>query len=476
MNNILILASGSIARHFIEWVSKNRVAQNHYFVTCYKRETAPEKMSQNITMIDADPTSYAKLHRIMSSTKFYNIFIVMEDLEDAIYTIKNIRMVNSKIRIVVVNQWDDKTLGKGQENITVINTNKLLASYLYDKLPNVPLIAQNIGLGQGEIMEVRVPFGSSYAYRHIGSILQRKWKIVALYRDDKQILPNSATMVRPNDVLLIVGKPMVLDGVYKTINKIIGLFPEPFGKDIYLVLDFRFDQSRALRYINESIYLIEKLKGKSLFIRILYPNNFKLISQIRDLERDNITLSICYKNEDIKSLIEYDINMHNIGLVMSSIPSFDADDLGDTIYNLRKLVFIFGDREIMNIDKSIVLMSQKEKMESISSTAFDISQTLNLEINLCDFDPEGDFHSKKTVIEHYETLAQIFKMDLKITQEVANPIRALKAMENILQIAPFEDNLNKNNFMKFISSRVEDFILTTTKHPKLLVPFALFEV
>ena len=475
MNNILILASGSVARHFIEWISKNRVAQNHYFVTCYKRETTPDKMSQNITIIDADPTSYSKLNRIMSNTKFYNVFIVMEDLEDTTYALKNVTMINSKIRVVVVNQWGDEALGEGRDNIKVVNSHKLVASYLYDKLPSVPLIAQNIGLGQGEIMEIRVPFGSSYAYRHIGSILQRKWKIVALYRDDKQILPNSATMVRPNDILLIVGKPMVLDGVYKTINKIIGLFPEPFGKDIYLILDFRFDQDKALRYINESIYLIEKLKKKSLFIRILYPNNFKLISQIRELERDNITLTICYKNEDIKPLIEYDINMHNIGLVMSSIPSFDADNLGNTLYNLRKLVFIFGDRELVNIEKSIVLMSQKEKMESISSTAFDISQTLDLELNLCDFDPDGDFDSKNMIIEHYETLAQIFKMELSIEQKVANPIREITAMEDILQIAPFEDNLNRNNFLKLLSSRVQDFILTTTKHPKLLVPFAIFD-
>jgi len=475
MNNILILASGSVAKHFIGWVSKNRVAQNHYFVTCYKGDTTPEKMGQNITLIDADPTSFAKLNNIMSSTKFTHVFVIMEDLEDTIYSIKNVSMINNKMRIVAVNHWDDKSIGKDADNVTVINSNKLVASFLYDQLPNIPVIAQNIGLGLGEIMEIRVPFGSSYAYRHIGSIVQRKWKIVALYRNEKQILPTSATMIRPNDTLLILGKPMVLDGVYKTINKINGLFPEPFGKDIYLILDFRFDQDNALTYINESIYLVEKLKNKSLFIRVLYPNNFKLISQIRELERDNISLSICYKNEDIKSLIEYDINMHNIGLVMNSIPTFDADDLGHTLYDLRKLVFIFGDKALVNIDKSIVLMSKKEKMESISSTAFDISRTLDLEINLCDFDPEGDFDSKKMTIEHYETLAQIFKMELKIEQRVANPIREITAMDDILQIAPFEDNLNTNNFIKLISTRIQDFILTTTKHPKLLIPFAIFE-
>jgi hypothetical protein len=120
-------------------------------------------------------------------------------------------------------------------------------------------------------------------------------------------------------------------------------------------------------------------------------------------------------------------------------------------------------------------MSEKEKMESISSTAFDISETLGLGLTLSDFDPEGDFKSKKMIIEHYETLAHIFNMEMKIEQKVANPIRELSNMDDILQIAPFEKRLNTDSFRKLISNKIQDFILTTNRHPKLLVPFALTE-
>ncbi len=432
-------------------------------------------MGKNITLIDADPTSFSKLNHIMDATKFSNLFIVMEDIEDARYALKNIALINTKIRIVLVNQWDDEEIGKDQENITIVHSDQLLAAHLYDQLPNVPLVAQNVGLGQGEIMEVHVPFGSTYAYRHIGSILQRKWKIAALYREEKQILPTNATMIRPNDTLLILGKPIVLDGVYRTINKRIGLFPEPFGKNIYLILDFRHDQKNALLYLKESIYLIEKLEGKALFIRILYPNNFKLIDELKALESEHVTISICYKNKNVRSLIEQDIHEYNIGLIMNSIPTFEADELKETLYNLKKLVFLFGDKLLYNIKRSVVLMSENEKMESISSTAFDISETLGLGFTLADFDPEGDFESKKMIIEHYETLADIFNMEMDIEQKVANPIRELSNMEDILQIAPFEKYLNTDSFRKLVSSKIQDFLLTTSKHPKLLVPFALTE-
>jgi len=33
MKNVLILADGNVAKHFIDWISKKRVAENNYYVT-----------------------------------------------------------------------------------------------------------------------------------------------------------------------------------------------------------------------------------------------------------------------------------------------------------------------------------------------------------------------------------------------------------------------------------------------------------
>jgi len=411
----------------------------------------------------------------MAGTKFSNIFIVMDEIEDARYVLKNIALINTKLRVVLVNQWDDNDIGKEQENITIVHSHDLIAAHLYDQLPNVPLVAQNVGLGKGEIMEVHIPFGSSYAYRHIGSIVQRKWKIAALYRDDKQILPTNATMIKPNDTILILGKPLVLDGVYRTINKRMGLFPEPFGKNIYLILDFRHDKKNCIRYMEEALYLLEKLEDKVLHIRVLYPNDFQLLDRIKEYDSDNVSLSISYKNEELRSLIEFDIHEYNIGLIMGSIPAFEADGLKNTLYSLRKLVYLFGDISLAYTKTSVILMSDNEKMESISSTAFDITETLGLSLTLCDFDPEGEFKSKEMIVEHYESLTHIFNMDINIEQKVANPIRELTNMTDILQIAPFEEHLNGTSWKKLISVKVKDFLLTTQRHPKLLVPFAVHE-
>ena len=477
MKNILILADGAIAKHFIEWIGRKRVADNKYFVVSYKENALPEIMAKTITHYEFDPTSYSKMQDLMQEKRFSDIFVVLEEKKDAIYALKNIRMVDENMRVIFVNQWDDDEVIKEEESFTtVLNTDELIAAHLYDYLPNVPVVAQNVGLGLGEIMEIHVPFGSTYAFRHVGSILQRKWKIAAIYRDQKQIIPTNATMIRPNDTLLVLGKPIVLDGVYKTINKRIGLFPEPFGKDLYLLLDFRYDQENALIYLKESLYLLEKLEEKSLYIRIIYPSNFQLIEELKSYESDNVTISVCYEDENNNTLVEFDIQEYDIGLILNSIESFESDALKNTLFDLKKVVYLFGDKLLYNIKECIILMDENEKMESISSTAFDISESLNLDLTLADYDPEGDFESRKIIIEHYETLSHIFNMEINIEQKIANPLRELSHKENILQIAPFEKDLGEDKILKFLSTKIKDFLLSTKRHPKLLVPFALSDL
>ena len=473
MKNILILADGSMAKHFITWISRKRVAENKYYVISYKPDTLPEKMGKHITHLDLDPTSFAKFKNVMDDVRFSDIFIVMQNKEDAVYSLKNIRMIDENVRVIFVNQWDDEEVARDEKYVTILNSDELLATHLYEHLPNVPVIAQNVGTASGEIMEVHVPFGSTYAFRHVGSILQRKWKIAAIYRDEKQILPTNATMIRPNDTLLVLGKPLVLDGVYKTINKRIGLFPEPFGKDLYLLLDFRYDQENALLYLKQCLYLLEKLDDKSLYIRVIYPNNFTLIDELKAYESEKVTVSVCYDDEDNNKLVEFDIQEYDIGLILNSIETFESDALQKTLYDLKKIVYLFGDKLLYNIKDCIILMDENEKMESISSSAFDITESLALTLTLADFDPEGEFETRKMVVDHYETLAHIFNMKIDIVQKIANPIREISEMEDVLQIVPFEKELRHNKMLKFVSTKVKDFILSSKKHPKLLVPFAL---
>jgi len=474
MKNILILADGNTARYFLEWVSKKRISENNYHIAFYKDGVLPENLNRDITAHFCDPTSYSKLLSLMSSVRFSEVFIIMDEVEDVRYSLKNIREIDDKIFIVLLDKWNQEC--SNMENLTIVNQNQLISSHLYDHLPNVPVIAQNIGLGEGEIMEMVVPFGSSYSYRHIGSIAQRKWKIVAIYRDKKQIIPTSATIVRPNDILLTLGKPRVLDGVYKSINKRYGLFPEPFGKNIYLILDMLVDEDKAFEYLQESIYLADRLENKNIYIRVVNPAHFDVISKLKKEENHRLAIHIYYDTLHIKEILEYDIQSFNIGLVINSLDTFNKYNLKEELFNLKKLVYIFGDISLYNINNCVIMMGSEAQMESISSTSFDLAESFDFTLKLCNYDPEGDFEKSKQIISHYETLSQIFNHDIQIVQSIDNPVRRLRKMDNTLQIIPFTSYMKKPSIFTLLSRHLEDYFFKLEKHPKILVPIEISEI
>ena len=472
MKNILVLAEGLSAKHFIERINQKRVGDNRYTIVSPKDIELPAHILVDMEFHTFDPTSYSKLRNMIYSIDFSSIYIILDSADESREVLQNVRIISEKLRVFLVDTWDAFT---DIDNIytKVFNLNQLIANRLFDHLPNMPMIAQNVGLSEGEIIQVTVPFGSSFSYRHIGSISQVKWKIAAIYRAQKLILPTAGTMLKPQDALLLIGKPNVLSNIHARISNKDGKFPEPFGRNLYLIMDMGLDCDELMNYLQESIYLLERLDEKQLIVRVINPGDFTILEKIKEYRSDKIEINIEYGNVDIDELITADIQHYNIGLILASSDLFKKNRLGSKLYDLRKLVYIFGDTPLYTVEKSIILMENVGEMESISSTSFYISETLGLNLCLCNFDPEGDFDSRKTIVEHYETLSHATQYPIKIKEEKANPIRKLNSMNSVLQIAPLKTDNNRSSFWSLFSSNVEDFLMSSNKHPKLLIPVVL---
>jgi hypothetical protein len=467
MKNILIIANGDMAKHFVQWVDKSRIDDNHYYITSNNHAETILKPTSNLSFIKEDPTSYLRLSNIMRNIDFAVVFIVMEDREEGFATYRNIRLIAPRLRIVFSSKWDDLYIN--DDNIKVININKLMASSLYEELPNVPMIAKNIGLAKGEIMEILVPFGSSYTYRHIGSVSDRKWRILIIYRKEKQILPNSATMIKPNDRLVIAGNPTVLEEVYKTITERKKLFPEPFGKNLYLIIDLNQNREDIEIMLNEAIFLKEHFLDCRLYIRILHMKNSNILDELKKNESDTIEILDDCENSELFNIIEFDTTKSDIGLFLIDNKIFKRQ-MQERLYILKRPLYIFGINSLYNISKATLLMGDDIEMETLSSSVFDICETLNLKLSLCNYDPEGDFSEKKNIIEHYETLANLHSFKIEIKEKKANPIRELRVENDILHIAPFDKSIMYKPIVNFFSQNFSRYFLGIEKHPKLLIP------
>ena len=469
MKNVLILASGKIAKEFVYRISRSRIHENHYYISFSIESASIKTCMDNITCIDIDPTSYMRVKDVMSDKEFRVVFIVIEDKTESLYTLNNIRRIDPKILVVFVSSWGDE-IPLEDENISIVDSNEIVAGNLYEKLPNVPIVAKNIGLGRGEIMEVLVPVGSSFAFRHIGAISHKKWRIVAVYRNEKQILPNPATMILPNDRLIVVGNSIVLERVYKKINRRQGVFPEPFGRNLYLILDSEAQKEDILLQMNEAVFLSNQLAKTKLYVRLICINDFELIKELRIFENEHVSLFLSYKDERILQDIDYDISQLDIGLFLLDNRLFLKQNYKEYLYDLTRPIYLFGEKSLYNIKDAIILMSNESEMESLSSSVFDFSENLGFSLSLCDYNPEGDFEETRNIIEHYESISRLYNFQITIEQKRVNPVRELLKKENVLHIAPFSKNIRDSSFISFLSTEVSHYFLSIKKHPQLLIP------
>ncbi|BDY11946.1 COG3400 family protein [Hydrogenimonas cancrithermarum] len=467
MKKILILADGIVAKHFLQRISETFISTNEYTIVTIDRSILTEKQPSNFIAYQFDPTSYIKLSKLLKRD-YDDIFVIMKNRIDAEGAYQNIRRDRPFARITFFNRWD---IEFKDDNLININANELLANRLYDFLPNVPVIAQNVGLGQGEIMEVLVPFGSAYVYRHIGTIIQNQWRIVGLYRGNQLILPKPSLMIKPNDVLLLIGKPSVLESVFKAIKQELGQFPAPFGENIYLYIDMEKESPRCIRNcIEQATYLHKRIKGRKLIIRVSGPTDIRLLETIKALDSHNVECIVDYRGIDPSTLIKEDVETYNIGLVVCGRDIFDDKDYKKIFYSLRKPVLQISDSPLMHLKKLVVILSEEKSMEVISATVFDVASQLNLNIELLDYEPDGDFEKKSFILNHYENLSNIFSKNMNVRQEKRNPIRELVHDEAFLQVLPFTGKILQNRFFAYFSADVEKLYFKLSRNPQLFVP------
>jgi len=471
MKYILVLADGPVAKAFIETIGKKRIAKNQYTIVYYRDETLPEDIGNNCQLHHADPTSYSKLAKVALSKPFEQAVVVMQERSDAVCSLKNLSLLLPKVRKVANWSWRAKLSGENYQNIFYVDNQVMATNHLYGQLPNAPLIAQNIGLGEGEIMEIRVPFGSSYSYRHVASIAQNKWRIAALYRENKQYIQPQSMMIRPDDTLLVVGKPMVLDGLYRAINKRSGIFPEPYGGNLYLLLNLESSKAQIKKMIDEAIYLTSKTSSKRLYVRVMNPDDFELLNWLKEHYAKEVEFLIDYQQHAL-SLIDFDCSQLDIGLIFASRSLFREEGVAKVLYELKRLVYLYGEESLLELSRVMVLMSDEHKMESVSSSAFEVADAIKGDLSIAEFDPEGAADEDRgRIIDHFESLSEVFGVSLNHDYSEKNPIRSLRLTKKSLIVAPFEESMKQKRRFAIFSKEVSDHLIDRLQLSILLVPF-----
>ena len=467
MKKILIIADGILAKQFLERVMESEAGENSYTVISYKENTLPKKRPENFKFFEFDPTSLDKLSIILNE-QFFQVMILLSNELDAMSTYKNVRRIDGKVRIVFMDRWDLELEEIDDKRLLIVNSRDILASRFKDHLPNMPIVAQNIGLGIGEIVEVSVPVGSSYAYRHLASIEQSKWKIAALYRSNTLLLPRPALMLLPNDLLLLIGEPHVLQSVFKSIKKEQGQFPSPFGSSIYCLIDMLEMDENAIDFMmNDALLLHAKLNSNKLHVKIINPTYSKALEKLKSYHNHHINVMIDYFKTNPRLVLKEDTERMDIGLILVNNMFFKQNKR--TLFKTKLPVLKLGKKGFLALNEGVVLSSDAHDIEQESSVIFDVSAQLSLQLKLYTYEPDQE-QKDTSLMEHFDNLSKIFGREVDVIQSEKNPLLKLKNKDNILQFLPFSSKILESNIFSIFSTDMEKLHFKLADNYQLFIP------
>lgn len=465
MKKILIIADGKTARRFLQRVISSDATNNKYYVVYYNEATLPETKVEKFTYYKFDPTSFSKISVLVESEDFYQCMIIAATKTDLEESYKNIRKIDPKIQIAIVDKWDVEF---NDPNLTITDAHDTLSNIFSNYLPDLPLFAQNLGIGTGEIMEFKIPFGSPYVYRHIRNIDQKRWRISAIFREHKLLLPSPSMMLLPNDAILAVGNPNVLKGVYKSVKREFGQFPTPFGENIYCYIDMKVMRDEDVETLtNDAMILHSKLNSNKLIFKVVNARFSGILDKIKSYENSNMIVAFDFHSDDSNEIISSDIKMHYIGLIVTNQKFLHANLM--FLYRLKLPIFKVAKSGFFTIKESVFLSSNSKKAEKVSSIIFDISSQLKIKITLFDVHLENSEEQEK-IISHFQNLAKLFDEKVKIIKTEENPIMELGRRDDFLQFVIFEKKMLSSKMASYFSTDIEKHYFRFKNNYQLFIP------
>ncbi|MDR1452296.1 MAG: hypothetical protein LBI57_08235 [Helicobacteraceae bacterium] len=468
MKILLILADGDVAERYVKRLVDAYTDANLYAIVYY-RGAIVESEAVYCRFYRFDPTSLSKLESVVSK-RLSAAYIVMQEPRDVLQVYNNLRSLSRELPIYALDSGGLEELPKDDPNLQRVLAGELLANRLMALTPNIPVSAQYVGLGKGEIIEVKVPFGSSYAYRHISHIAQNKWHIAAIYRGGELILPYSTLMIRPGDNLLLVGQPNILKTVYRAIKIESGQFPAPYGRALYLLLDISPNRDdRALAELENALDLHRLLKNRPLYIKVINPDSWKLLSKLQAVRQADIFIDIAYRPFNLEQNLLKELWRYNVGLIIVSDEFFCKKHSRVLALKSQRPIWKLGEKPIAQLKGAAMLVSSNPTLEQISPVLFDLSTQLSTQIEL--YPSKGDEEGESAILEHYENLAAIHSRTIDVKHGDDNAVMTLRQRENLLLFFPFDHSMIKKSLLDFLKlKQAEHMYSFLTEHHQLFVP------
>ena len=470
MSKVLIITKGKYSRLLIQKVISSQISQNEYDIISddtklIKQFSKNEYPDLHISFYQTEFQS-SKVKGLIERNFYQHITICLNKKSQMIDCIHFIRDINKRTNINFLHKWQfSKKLKALEDDQTLpIHLHDIISNKLLNTIPNIPVFAENVGLGNREIMEVTIPLESGFIYKHLSAIKQNNFSIAAIYRGNRFILPKANLMIHPNDRLLLIGHQNTLENIHQAINNIKSPFKD--SKNIYIIIDMEvLTPNDIFSLIKKGISFYKKFSLKQVIIKVINPTDIGLLDQMKKIHTRYIDLRIDYHK---KTNLSSEIKRSSISLIITHKKSFDT--YKKLFLHLKIPLLITKKHQHTN--NIFITLNEKNitHYESISSMAFHFCKHLKLPLQMYSFDPDGENHQQKEeLIEHYQMLSTIFKQTPQVIKATKNPIIEIKnrympqgqiSSQKAIQILPMSKQIVYTKKIKALFLKNSDYLYT----------------
>jgi len=325
------------------------------------------------------------------------------------------------------------------EHITSLDRTQLVSDEIERSLRHRgAVLARGVGLGRGELVEIRLVRTSPLIGRPLKDLRPHRWRVAAIFRGSEVIVPVGDTTMEADDRVLLVGDPHVLAtvGEYLRLGK--PQFPQPYGPHV-VTLEYGSSDEDLLR---EAKDLAEKTEAVQVVRGIPDAENIWPLAQgdlegesPADEEADRTTFSLLPPgNDDFDTQVIR--NLPGLVVTRSEQRPWFARALGQHGHDAqicdrvkRPVLFARGSHPYRRI---LLPVSYSELNIPAAEVALDLTRQMKASLTAMNVDhpkfisglEDEDVHEEVVPIRR---LCELYEVELEYRHAWGNPVRQLVA-------------------------------------------------
>ena len=424
---IIIVGAGQVGKELVKRVKKEweiTIIDNDENKLKQIIELLDSGALNRTTLIQGDGTSKLILKR--AGLKDTKVFVACTGDDEANLEACRIAKEENVPSIFAVSNHIDHDKWFEKEGIECINKAVATASLLERRISSGVVTATNIGLGKGEIVEVTILPTSMLVGYPVTKFSSRRWKIAAIYRDNKLLLPSKKTIIKPGDKVLIIGEPKILKHIVGLIRSGEAQFPAQFGSEEIVLL--KEDNHQNMVAIKDATFMGKNTKINLIAVYTCFNEEKEHLKQIFSTEAPDQTLKIeqlklCEK-EFIEKAKDEDVGIIVLPDIYKEFPLF----FGKRSYPIEvaeeTVTPVLIGRGTTPYKKILVPVSGSFNGYRALEIGIEISLQIEAEISVVyvTADRVADEEKIRIISDKIIKFANLYKQDIKFILKEGNPV------------------------------------------------------